>query len=160
QTKPADRPIEMLVPNDADTLDPRHAIDAVALRTTRLLHAGLFRLDPDTLEPRPYLAKAFSWSDPLTLRVELREAARFHSGAPLRASDVAATLRAFASAEVGSRHARVVEAVGAVDAEDEHTAVIHLKRPHATLLTDLELPILRADEAMSPPRPDGSLDGL
>ncbi|HEY8080326.1 MAG TPA: ABC transporter substrate-binding protein, partial [Labilithrix sp.] len=50
--------------------------------------------------------------------------------------------------------------VGAVDTPDEHTAVFHLKRPHATLLTDLELPILRADEAMSPPRPDGSLDGL
>ena len=28
------------------------------------------------------------------------------------------------------------------------------------LLTDLELPILRADEAMDRPRPDGTLDGL
>jgi len=32
--------------------------------------------------------------------------------------------------------------------------------PHATVLTDLEVPILRADEAFLPPRPDGSLDGL
>ncbi|HEY8077854.1 MAG TPA: hypothetical protein VIF62_27195, partial [Labilithrix sp.] len=70
----------MLVPNDAETLDPRHAVDAVALRTTRLLHAGLVRLDADTLEPRPYLAKSWTWTDPLTLRVELREDARFHSG--------------------------------------------------------------------------------
>ena len=27
----AERPIELLVPNDAETLDPRHATDAVAL---------------------------------------------------------------------------------------------------------------------------------
>ncbi len=147
----------MLVPTDADTLDPRHASDAVALRVTRLLHAGLVRLDPDTLEPRPYLAKGWTWIDPLTLRVELRDDVRFHSGAAFGAKDVAATLRGFATA---SRHARIVEAIGDVDVVSEHVAVFHLKHEHATLLTDLELPILRADEALSPPRPDGTLDGL
>jgi peptide/nickel transport system substrate-binding protein len=35
-----------------------------------------------------------------------------------------------------------------------------LRRPHATLLTDLELPILRADQAFLPPEPTGTLDGL
>jgi peptide/nickel transport system substrate-binding protein len=150
----------MLVPTDAETLDPRHATDAVALRVTRLLHAGLVRLDPDTLAPEPYLARSWTWLDPLTLRVELREGLRFHSGAPFRAEDVVATLEAFASPDVGSRHARVVEPIGKVTADGEHAVIIHLKRAHATLLTDLELPILRADEAASPPRPDGSLDGL
>lgn len=155
-----DRPIEMLVANDAETLDPRHATDAVALRASRLLHAGLVRLDPESLEPRPYAARGWAWIDPRTLRVELRDDVRFHSGAKLRAADVVATLRAFASPEVGSRHARVVEAIGGAEEDGDAAVVIHLRRPHATLLTDLELPILRADEAMSPPRPDGSLDGL
>ena len=63
---PIVRPLEMLVPTDAETLDPRHATDAVALRTTRLLHAGLVRLDPDTLEPKPYLARAWTWVDART----------------------------------------------------------------------------------------------
>ena len=80
----ATRPIELLVPTDAETLDPRHATDAVALRTTRLLHAGLTRLDPETLEPRPYAARGWKWEDARTLLVELREDLRFHSGAPLR----------------------------------------------------------------------------
>ncbi|MBX3187523.1 MAG: ABC transporter substrate-binding protein [Labilithrix sp.] len=150
----------MLVPTDPETLDPRHAIDAVALRATRLLHAGLVRLDPDSLEPRPYAASAWTWIDPRTLRVELREGVRFHSGAPLTARDVERTIRAFASPEVGSRHGRVVEAIGDIEIEGERTLTIHLRRAHATLLTDLELPILRADQAMSPPAPDGSLDGL
>lgn len=150
----------MLVTTDPETLDPRHATDAVALRATRLIHAGLVRLDPDTLEPRPYLARAWTWLDPQTLRVELRAGIRFHSGAPVSSRDVVATLRAFGSPEVGSRHARVVDAIGAVDTDGDRVVVIHLARPHATLLTDLELPILRADESASPPRPDGTLDGL
>ena len=150
----------MLVPTDAETLDPRHATDAIALRATRLLHAGLIRLDPETLEPRPYLARAWTWIDTRTLRVELREGVRFHSGAPLTARDVSATIAAFRSPAVGSRHARIVEAIGQIDIESDLVLTIHLAHAHATLLTDLELPVLRADEAFSPPRPDGSLDGL
>jgi peptide/nickel transport system substrate-binding protein len=156
----AERPIEILVPTDPETLDPRHATDAVAVRATRLLHAGLVRLDPTSLEPRPYLARSWRWLDDRTLSVELRDDVRFHSGAPFGPRDVAATIRAFQSPEVASRHARVVEAIGAVLPDGEHRVTIRLREPHATLLTDLELPILRADEATSPPRPDGSLDGL
>jgi len=155
-----ERPIELLVPTDAETLDPRHATDAVALRATRLLHAGLVRLDPGTLEPKPYVARSWRWLDERRLSVELRDDLRFHSGAPFRPEDVIATIRAFQSPEVGSRHARVVDAIGDVVATGEHTVVFELRRAHATLLTDLELPVLRADEAWSPPRPDGTLDGL
>jgi peptide/nickel transport system substrate-binding protein len=151
----------MLIANDPETLDPRFATDAVGLRTTRLIHAGLVRLDPQTLEPRPYLAKQWRWLDPLTLEVTLRDDVRFHpSGQPLRAHDVAETLRAFASPRVASRHARVVEAVAEVREEGEHVVVVRLAHPHATLLTDLELPILRADEAWHPPSPEGALEGL
>ncbi len=158
--KDGDGPLEMLVANDPETLDPRYVTDAVGLRATRLVHAGLVRLDPDTLAPLPYVARGWRWIDPLTLEVDLRDDLRFHSGAPLRASDVVATLRAFASPAVASRHASVVDAIAEVSAEGEHRVVIRLARPHATLLTDLELPILRADQAASPPAPDGSLDGL
>ena len=156
----AERPLEMLVPNDAETLDPRYATDAVALRTTRLVHAGLVRLNAQTLMPEPYLAKSWRWEDELTLRVELRTDVKFHSGAPFGPRDVAATIAAFQSPEVASRHARVVEDIGAVTPDGEHAVRVTLKRPHATLLTDLEIPILRADEAAAPPRGDGTLDGL
>ncbi|HEY8041447.1 MAG TPA: hypothetical protein VIF15_16690, partial [Polyangiaceae bacterium] len=60
----ADRPIEMLVASDPETLDPRYATDPVGMRATRLIHAGLVRLDPDTLAPRPYLARGWRWLDP------------------------------------------------------------------------------------------------
>jgi len=57
----------------ADTLDPRYATDTVAIRATRLVHAGLIRLDPTTLVPAPYLARSFAWTDDTTLRLELRD---------------------------------------------------------------------------------------
>jgi peptide/nickel transport system substrate-binding protein len=150
----------MLVSSDPETLDPRYVVDSVGMRATRLVHAGLFRLDPDTLAPEPYAARAWRWLDPLTLRVELRDDVRFHSGAPLRSADVVATLRAIASPQVGSRHARVIEAIAGAETDGDHALVVHLARAHGTLLTDLELPILRADQATSPPAPDGTLDGL
>jgi peptide/nickel transport system substrate-binding protein len=156
----AERPIEMLVANDAETLDPRYVTDSVGLRATRLVHAGLVRLDPDTLAPVPYLARSWRWIDPRTLEITLRDDVQFHSGAPLRPADVVATLRAFGSPAVGSRHAGVVAAIAEVYASGDHGVVVHLARPHGTLLTDLELPILRADQAASPPAPDGTLDGL
>jgi peptide/nickel transport system substrate-binding protein len=159
-SRAAERPIEVLVSSDPETLDPRHVTDAVGMRVTRLVHAGLVRLDPDTLAPEPYLAKAWRWVDDRTLEVSLREDVRFHSGAPLTSRDVVATLRAFASPEVGSRHAGVVDAIASATEQGDHTVVVRLSRPHATLLTDLELPILRADQAASPPTPGGALDGL
>ena len=90
----------------------------------------------------------------------LRSDVRFHSGAPLTARDLVATLAALASPKVHSRHARIVDAVAESHAEGERVAVIRLARPQGTLLTSLELPILRADQAETPPAPDGTLDGL
>jgi peptide/nickel transport system substrate-binding protein len=153
-------PIEVLVSSDPETLDPRYATDAVGLRSTRLVHAGLVGLDADTLAPVPYAAESWRWVDPLTLEVTLRPGLRFHSGAPVRPADVVATLHAFASPHVASRHADVVDAIAGAEATGDRTLVVHLARPHATLLTDLEVPVLRADQAESPPAPDGTLDGL
>ncbi len=148
------------MPTDPETLDPRFATDAVGLRVSRLIHAGLTRLDPETSAPVPYLAESWRWDDPLTLRVTLRPGLRFHDGAPFEAADVQATLAAFASPQVASRHARIVEPIARVDIEGPRVVVVHLARPHATLLSDLELPILRRDQAARPAAAGDDLDGL
>ncbi len=160
---PADpAPLELLVPTDAETVDPRFVTDAVGMRMSRLVHAGLFRLDPDTLAPTPYLAEAYRWEDERTLVVTLREGLLFHSGAPLTPADVVATLRAFGDPKVAARHARVVEAIDDVNVvlTEPRAVRIHLGRAHATLLSDLELPILRAGDAVSPAGDGSALDGL
>jgi peptide/nickel transport system substrate-binding protein len=98
--------------------------------------------------------------DPMTLHVDLRTDVTFHSGAPFGPDDVIATFRAIASPRVASRQARVLDAVADVVPDGDHAVIVRLARPHATLLTDLELPILRRDQAGSPPAPKGDLDGL
>ena len=150
----------MLVSTDVEILDPRYSTDVVSLRATRLIHAGLSRLDSETLEPIPYAAESWSWESPRSLRVKLRTDLLFHSGKPFDADDVVATFDAFASPEVASRHAGVVEPLLRVIKNDTHDVTFILKRDHATLLTDLEVPILRRDQAFSAPAPNGSLDGL
>ncbi len=150
----------MVVAQDAETLDPRFVVDAVGMRVSRLVHAGLFRLDPDTLEPKPYLAASYRFEDPRTLDVTLRSDVRFHSGAPLRAADVVATIDALRDPSLHARASHVTLAIDGVFARGEHEVVVHLSRPHATLLTDLEVPILRADQARDASIPPAALDGL
>jgi peptide/nickel transport system substrate-binding protein len=154
------RPLEMLVTNDPETLDPRYVTDATGMRASRLIHAGLTRLD-DSLRPIPYLAASLEWEGPLTLHVSLRRGLHFHGGAAFTSDDVVATLHAFADPRVASRHVRAVEAIASVVAAGPYDVRIVLKRPHATLLSDLDLPILRHDQAAGPPDPTGAtLDGM
>jgi peptide/nickel transport system substrate-binding protein len=152
--------LEVVIAQDAETLDPRFVVDAVGMRVSRLVHAGLFRLDPDSLEPVPYLAASYRFVSPRVLDVTLREDVRFHSGVPFGAGDVVATLDALHDPSVAARAAHVVSAIERVEAKGDHEVIVYMSRTHATLLTDLEVPILRADQARDVRQDAVSLDGL
>jgi peptide/nickel transport system substrate-binding protein len=146
--------LEVLIATEIDSIDPRISTDAVALRVSRLVHAGLFRLDPETLQPIPYVAKTFAWQDSHTLRVLLRDDVFFSSGARLEADDVVATIVAFQAES--SRHRRVVDAIATAAVSGEREVTITLKRDHGTLLSDLELPIMNRAQAMLAPNSNAS----
>src|SRR5690606_4355552 len=117
-------------------------------------------LDPDTLEPVPLVAQSFSWVDSSHLRVTLRPGLKFHSGKLLEVSDVCGTLAALADKSLGSPHRVVAESIGACRDLGEGRLELSLAKPRATLLSDLEVPILRADQARSAQSASGDLDGL
>jgi peptide/nickel transport system substrate-binding protein len=102
-----ERPLELVVPSEIATLDPRFATRGLDVKATRLVHAGLIGLDPASLEPVPLAARGWRWDGPRRLLVELDPQARFHGGAPLTPADVCATLAALADPSLGSPH-RVV----------------------------------------------------
>ena len=156
----SDRPLEVVIPVEIATADPRFSTRAFDIKLTRLVHAGLVGLDPDTLRPIPLVAESWEFEDERTLAVTLRPGVRFHSGRALTPSDVCATLAALNEPSLASPHRAVVRAIGACEPRSERSVVIRLAEPRATLLTDLEVPILRADQARLPPLPDGALDGL
>jgi peptide/nickel transport system substrate-binding protein len=155
-----DRPLEIVVPTEAATLDPRYSTRSLDIKITRLVHAGLVGLDAETLKPVPLLAARFSRPDALQLRVELKPDITFHSGRPLSAADVCATLTALNDPALASPHRAVVRSIAGCHVEAPHALVLQLSGPRASLLTDLEVPILRADQVRAAPSPSGALDGL
>lgn len=160
RARAGERPIEIVIPQELATLDPRFSTRGHDVKTTRLVHAGLVGLNPDTLAPEALAAKRWRFLDERTLEIELRPGLSFHSGKPLVPEDVCATLAAIADPAMGSPHRAVVKAIGACKPISAELLAIELVAPRATLLTDLEVPILRADQARLPPRPLGELDGL
>jgi peptide/nickel transport system substrate-binding protein len=152
--------VELAVSSESTTLDPRFATRALDVRLSRLVHGSLVRLDPNTLEPEPYLAQSLTLGGERTILVTLRPTARFHSGAPLTSEDVCETLRALRDPALMSPHRQIVEAFATCRPTSPLSLTLELSAPRATWMTDLEVPILRADQAFVPREAAFDLDGL
>src|SRR5262249_51871310 len=117
-------------------------------------------LDPSTLEPVPLLAETVRFAGERAVDVVLRPGIRFHGGQPLGPEDVCSTLDAVRDPSLGSPHRTIVASFGRCVPTGPLALRIELDSPRATALTDLELPVLRRDQAHRAPCPDGMLDGL
>ena len=155
------RELEMVVPTEIVELDPRFATRALDVKASRLVHAGLVDLDPDTLLPRPRLAQSLELRDDRTIVIQLKPGVRFHSGRLLEARDVCATLDALKDPLLESPHRTIVSAFSTCRVEGSDRVVLHLSYSRATWMTDLEVPILRSDQAHLPrAQSAAALDGL
>ena len=155
------RELEMLVPIEIVELDPRYATRALDVKASRLVHAGLVDLDPETLLPRPRLADSLQLLDDRTIIIQLKPNVRFHSGRLLEARDVCATLEALKDPQLESPHRTIVSAFSTCAELGPGRIRLGLAYSRATWMTDLEIPILRSDQARLP-RSNSSLvlDGL
>jgi len=156
----AGQEIGVLLPREPQQLDPRHVGDAYGLKLSRLLHASLFTIDPESLDVVFDLAADYRVDEGVRYRVRLKSGLRFSDGSPLTAHDVVATFRALVDPAVGSRFARSYARIQQVRALSDLQVEFVLDAPHATFLTDLEMPVLRADQAASAAGgPEGGLVG-
>ncbi len=137
----------MVLPRDAEQLDPRFVSDPYGLRVSRLLFASLVTIDPRTLEVVPDLAESVVAKTPTEYEVRLKKGLRFSDGAPLTARDVAETFRGVVDPALGSRYAQNYRRIKEIEVVTPHLLRFMLSEPHATFLTDLELPIVRAEDA-------------
>lgn len=140
-------PLVVVIPRDAEQLDPRFVGDPYGLRISRLLFGSLVTIDPRTLEVLPDLAESVTASTPTTYDVVLRPGLRFSDGTPLGAEDVAETFRGVADPALGSRYGRTYRRIERIDVLGPRRLRFTLREPHATFLTDLELPIVRRQDA-------------
>jgi peptide/nickel transport system substrate-binding protein len=146
-TAGADDALVMVLPQDAEQLDPRKVGDAYGLKVSRLIFASLVTIDPRTLEVVPDLAERVDVESPVRYRVTLRAGLRFSDGSALDTEDVRATFRSIVDPAIGSRFAKSYQRITRLEVVDARTIVFVLDAPHATFLTDLEVPILRAEDA-------------
>lgn len=144
--------VSVLVSGDPQNLDPRFVWDAWGMRVSRLIFASLFTIDPVRLEAVPELAESAERVGEREWLVRLREGLAFSDGSPLDAEDVVATFRGVVDPALGSRFAGTYGRIERVEAVDPRTVRFVLREPHATFLTDLELPIVRRVDATRPMR--------
>jgi peptide/nickel transport system substrate-binding protein len=142
-----DDALAVLLPRDAEQLDPRFVTDPYGLKVSRLIFDSLVTIDPHTLEPIPQLAKRIEVETSTRYRVELQQGLHFSDGSVLDARDVVATFRSVVDSDLGSPYARTYRRIERMETPDRHTVVFHLTEPHATFITDLELPVMRAEDA-------------
>ncbi|MGZ3416534.1 MAG: ABC transporter substrate-binding protein [Polyangiales bacterium] len=145
--KPAEA-IEVVIPNDPGTLDPRFVTDVYGLRIARLVHGALIAPDAGTAAPQPWLASTID-DEGTGLLISLRDDVRFHDGSPITANDVVATMRALVDETLASPFRRVLSEV-TVSSVDARRVRIVPRTPRATLRADLDFPVLKADEAHRP----------
>jgi len=143
----SDDALVLVLPQDVEQLDPRKVGDAYGLKVSRLIFASLVTIDPRTLEVVPDLAERVEVESPVRYRVTLRGGLRFSDGSALDTADVRATFRSIVDPAIGSRFARSYARIIGLEVVDARTIVFVLDAPHATFLTDLEVPILRAEDA-------------
>ena len=137
----------VVLPRDAEQLDPRFVGDPYGLRVSRLVFASLVTIDPRTLEVVPDLAESVVAIDPTQYEVRLKKGLRFSDGSPLNSEDVAGTFRGVVDPALGSRYAHTYRRIKRIEIVDDQTLRFFLHEPHATFLTDLELPIVRRVDA-------------
>jgi len=139
--------LELVIPNEPSTIDPRFTSDVYGLRVARLVHAALVAPDPETAAPVPWLAESIVDEPDGAIVVTLRANARFHDGSVVGAADVVATFRALGDEKLGSPSRRVVSELAAIEVVDARRVRFRPKKPRATLRGDLDVAILKADEA-------------
>jgi peptide/nickel transport system substrate-binding protein len=142
-----DDALVVLLPREVQEIDPRFSGDAYGHKVSRLLFASLVTIDPQTLEVVPDLAEKITIESPIRYRARLRPGLRFSDGSVLDAQDVAATFRSVIDPALGSRYASTYARIERIEVEGALDVVFHLRGPHATFLTDLELPVMRAEDA-------------
>ena len=127
---------------DLQSINPLLTIHPLAKQVQRyVLLTTLARYD-STLTPRPYLARAWRWSEGgRTLTFALRTDVRWHDGPPTTARDVVWTLDAARDSLTGYPRANDLAMLSGATAPDDSTVVLRFAKAVAfpDVLTDLAI---------------------
>jgi len=140
--KPSSKPVAIAWETPPRTIDPRYNVDADSQYLENLIHCSLAAFDRNG-QTVGDLADSWTWTDPTTLTIKLKDGAKFSDGTPVTAADVAATYGFFRKTDVKqpSPRAGAFSTVASVTA-DKGAVVFKLTQPDATFVTNLVIGIL------------------
>ncbi|MGE0718064.1 MAG: ABC transporter substrate-binding protein, partial [Alphaproteobacteria bacterium] len=113
----------------------------------RHIYDGLLEKDVVAGTVKPALATAWTFVDPMTLELTLREGVKFHDGSTFDADDVVYTLETIKEAAYGARYRFTVDWIDKVEKVDAYKVRLKMARPNAAALEMLAgmLPIYPGD---------------
>lgn len=133
--------IVLLTESPITRIDPRFALGAWEVRVSRLVAPGITM--PGYAPGQAGLASQVDFLDASHIEVKLKPDARFSSGRPVTASDVAYTFTSILDPHTRSPYrAALAESLAAVNVIDERRALFILKVPRASFTADLQMGIL------------------
>jgi len=113
-------------------LDPMTGRNAPDFNILLMLYDSLLDLDLKTLAPRPGLARAWTWTNPTTLVLDLRDDVTFHDGTRFDAEVVKFNLDRYRT-DPRSNVKSDAAAVESVEVTGPHQVALHLARHNASL---------------------------
>jgi peptide/nickel transport system substrate-binding protein len=122
------------------TLDPQSTFNGFSFHVTNQVYETLVRVTPEG-EVVPGLATAWSYPEPTTLRLTLREGVAFHDGSPFDADAVVASFERILDPATAAPGRFVLGAITDVVAVDATTVDIVTDPPFAPLLAHLAHPV-------------------
>ncbi len=126
----------MLIESSPANLDPRIGTDGQSEHIDSLIFDALTRRD-EHFNVQPWLAKSWDTPDPLTYIFHLQGGVHFHDGKLLTARDVKWTMDTILHGQVITPKAGAFQSIESVEAPDDQTVVMRLKKPDAALLWNL-----------------------
>lgn len=127
QGAPGRRTLRFVPQADLALLDPIHSVAFVTRNHSLMVYDTLYGWDAD-LKARPQMAAGHRVeNDGRLWLITLREGLKFHDGEPVRAQDAAASIRRWATRDAFGQ--ALMAATDAVDAADDRTIRLRLKRP-------------------------------
>jgi peptide/nickel transport system substrate-binding protein len=123
------------IDNDADALDPTLSRTLVGRVVFNGLCDKLVDIDAK-LAIVPQLATSFTWTDPLTLELKLRQGVKFHDGTELDSAAVKASLERHLNMQGSTRRGELAGLKDIVEVE-RHTVRLVLSAPNSSFLAQL-----------------------
>ncbi|QEN86379.1 ABC transporter substrate-binding protein [Labrys sp. KNU-23] len=125
--------IDVATVGEPPTLDPMASTADLVGIVSQHIFETLFTFDKDW-GVTPLLAAEMPKisADGLTYTIPLRTGIKFHDGSVMTAADVVASLQRWT--KIATRGKQTAEMIAAIDATDDHTVKITLKKPYAPLL--------------------------